>query len=401
MLTALKVKNATAKQKLYRLYDSHGLYLQVNPSGGKYWRYKYYVGAGTQRKEKTLSIGVYPEVTLMQAREAHLIARDLHNQGKDPSFEKQKKLRAANISKINTFGTLAEQWFQTKSHSWSGVHIVRQQRLLFVDLADLHNTPITDLKGPEIRLCLQKMIDRQVYESAIRALYIVGQIFNQAIALDKVEYNPAPALKPTLPKPNVKHYSAATDTTSLRSVIARIWNHPGRPLTKYALRLLPLLLVRTGELRKMEWCEIQNDATWKIPGSKINKTKRDHIIPLPSQAVKILDHIREQPGSQHSKYVFPNTRSLTEPMSNNTMRQAFRDAGISKDEATPHGFRASARTILAEEFDYPIEWIEHQLAHTVKDPNGTAYNRTHFLKPRRKMLQAWADHIFKDIEDQH
>ena len=143
MLTDQKVRNTTAKQKAYRLYDLHGLYLHVNTSGGKYWRFKYYILGGNQRKEKTLSIGVYPEVTLKQARDAHLIARDLVNQGKDPSFEKQKELRAAKKSKNNTFGKLAEQWFQIKSHNWSEVHIVRQQRLLFFDLADLHNTPIS------------------------------------------------------------------------------------------------------------------------------------------------------------------------------------------------------------------------------------------------------------------
>jgi integrase len=397
MLTALKVKQARPGPKRYKLWDEKGLYLEVQPNGSKYWRYKFRLTRGENRIEKLLALGVYPEISLSKAREKLHSARQLVAIAKDPTLEKAKAKRLAAVSHLTSFGAIGKNWFKQRANTWSKTHCDRQRRLFFVDLLPLHDTPISELTGPEIKACYAKMEARGIYESIHRANYIAKQIFDQAIALDLTISNPAEALKKTLTPGVSRNYAAATSVDGVKAIVQRIWDYPGSTLTRSALRLLPMLLVRTSELRKMEWEEIREDGVWCIPAQKM-KRNRDHLVPLPLQAKTVLEGLRDNKVRSISRYVFPNTHSALKPMSNNTILQAFRACGVTREEASPHGFRASGRTILAEVFKYRIDWIEHQLAHKVRDPNGTAYNRTEFLNERRAMLQAWADLIVPDLE---
>ena len=251
--------------------------------------------------------------------------------------------------------------------------------------------PIKDIKAPELLTCLRRVESRGALEFALRIRTIAGQVFRYAVATGRAERDPSGDLKGALPQPKEKHHSAITDPKEVAPLLTAIDGYQGQFVVKCALRLAPLFFVSPGELRNAEWSEIDLDeAVWNIPASKM-KMNEPHIVPLATQAIEILTELKQLTGE--SRYVFPSGRSFARPMSNNAILAALRLMGFSKDEMSGHGFRALARTILDEVLQVRPDFIEHQLAHAVRDPNGRAYNRTAHLAERRKMMSIWADYL--------
>ena len=390
-LTELKVRKAQPREKMYRLSDQKGLYLQVHPNGSKYWRYKYRVRKNGRLRETLLALGTYPEISLAIARERHWHAHQMRTEGRDPATVRRQQKELERMQAGDTFGAVGEDWFVTQSAVWSETHRERQERLLTKELAPLFSIPIRDVKAPLLLSVIRKIEDRGVIETARRTNQIASQVFRHGIALGMTEADPAAQITRALRHAKPGHFAAVTNPDELGPLLATFDVYRGTPVVRAALKLTPLLLVRPGELRHMEWSELRlDDATWTIPGTKM-KRGRDHVVPLATQSLSVLRDLRALTGNY--RWVFPSARSASRPMSEVAVLAAMRRMGISKDEATPHGFRATARTMLAEVLDYRTELIEHQLAHAVRDATGEAYNRTRFLPQRREMMQAWADYL--------
>jgi integrase len=385
-LTDIQAKAAKAKEKTYRLSDEKGLYLEVTTTGRKYWRYKYRFAG----KEKKLAIGVYPEISLKAARLEHEKARQLLREGIDPSANKQALKASTQVNKSNTFASVAREWITTRLHDKTEGHQRRVTRAVENDLIPkLGPLDINSINAPTLLQAIRTIEERGALETAHRTKQIAGQIFRYAIAIGKAERDPSADLKGALKNPIKKHFSAITDPKGVSKLLLAIDEYTGSIHVKSALKLSALWFCRPGELRHLEWANINND------GNRVElvseKTKQHHIIPICSQAREILDQLEAIRGK--SKYIFPSTRGASRCMSENTLRVALRSMGYSNEEMTAHGFRAMARTLLDEELDYRIEWIEQQLAHVVKDPNGRAYNRTMHLAQRTEMMQRWADYL--------
>ncbi len=387
MLTNTAAKQAKPKDKPYRLSDEKGLYLEVHSNGSKYWRLKYRYGG----KEKRLAFGVYPEISLKRAHEKRSEARDLLADGIDPGEVKRaEKLRRKTLA-TDSFGAIAQEWFEKEKPHWSQSYCKRARRIIEKDLAALYIRPIAEIAAPELLSVLRKIESRGAIDTAHRAKQIGGQVFRFAIATGRAERDPSRDLQGALAKPIKTHLAAVTEPDELAVILRVLDGYHGTPVVRAAIRLAPLVFVRPGELRNMEWTELNLDeGTWLIPGAKM-KSGKDHIVPLAAQSIVIIEEIH--PLTSRSRYVFPSARSGHRPMSDNAVLAAFRRMGIPKEELSGHGFRATARTILAEVLEYPADIIEHQLAHAVRDANGRAYNRTSFLKQRREMMQKWADYL--------
>ncbi|MCZ6656795.1 MAG: integrase arm-type DNA-binding domain-containing protein [Gammaproteobacteria bacterium] len=387
MLTDTAARQAKPKEKPYRLSDEKGLYLEVHPNGSKYWRMKYRYGG----KEKRLAFGVYPEVSLKRARGRRSDARDLLVDGVDPSEAKRAdKLRTKTLG-ANSFGAIAQEWFERERPHWSESHTTRVKRIVEKDLAALNARPIAEITAPDLLTTLRRVEARGAIDTAHRAKQTAGQVFRYAVATGRAERDPSRDLEGALARPIKTHRAAIVDPTELGTVLKVLDGYQGTLVVRAAIRLAPLVFVRPGELRHMEWAELNlEDGVWLIPGSTM-KTGSDHIVPLATQSIAIIEEI--EPLTSRSRYVFPSARSTHRPMSDNAVLAAFRRMGIPKEELSGHGFRATARTILAEVLEYPAHLIEHQLAHSVRDANGQAYNRTTFLKQRREMMQRWADYL--------
>lgn len=390
MLTEVKVKQAKPKSRSYKLADGGGLYLEVATNGSRYWRYKYRALVDGRRKEKRLALGVYPEVSLKQARDLHASAHAMVSRGGDPSALRQQEKQEARTS-VQSFLTIGQDWFETQSPNWSTTHTQRQQRLLKQDLAPLHQCPIDAIKAPDVLRVLRIIESRGAIESAHRAKQVASQVFRHAIAMGLLEVDPAATVAAALRKPVRSHHAAITDPEPLGELLRGIDGYRGTPVVRTALKLTPMLFVRPGELRHMEWSEVDLDkAEWLIPGPK-TKRGRDHYVPLASQVIELLKGLRYLTGN--SRYVFPNPRSAERPMSENAVLYALRGMGVTSEQATPHGFRATAKTMMEEQLEMRTDWIEHQLAHAVRDATGEAYNGTKFLSQRKKMMQDWADYL--------
>lgn len=387
-LSDVAVRNAGPKEKPYKLADGRGLYLEVSPTGGRYWRLKYRFGG----KEKRLALGVYPEVTLKAARRAALEARDLLAQGTDPGEVKRQEKVARKVGAANSFRAVAEEWVVKKRPHWSQSHIERLTWIFDATLFPyLGHRPIAEITPPELLAALRRTESRGALETANRAKQVAGQVFRYAVASGRAERDPSQDLKGALASPKVKHHPTITDPMEVGDLLRAIDGFTGTPTVKAALQLSPLLFVRPGELRHMEWAEINWEAErWEIPAEKM-KMRLPHIVPLCRQALAILREL--QPITGRGRYVFPSARGASRPLSENGVRTALRTLGYTNEQITPHGFRAMARTLLDEVLGYRVEWIEHQLAHAVKDANGRAYNRTSHLKDRVKMMQGWADYL--------
>ena len=387
-LKALEVKQAKPKEKPYRMYDGLGLFLEIRPNNSKYWRMKYRYAD----KEKLLAIGVYPTITLKEAREARLQAKKLLSKGIDPSAKKQADKRAIKEAGANTFDALADEWYLTKMLDKSASHQKRTKSLITTHLLPAFGKiPIKDITSPLLLNALRKIEAKGHIETAHKTKQTAGQIFRFAVATGRADRDPSIDLKGALKAVKVKHHAAIIEPEAVGKLLIALDNYQGSPAVMAALKLSPLFFCRAGELRHMEWEEIDwNKKQWELPAEKM-KMREPHIVPLCKQAIKTLQHLQAITG--RGKYVFPNPRSGSRPMSENAVRTALRTLGYTNEEMTPHGFRATARTLLDEELGYPFELIEHQLAHAVRDATGRAYNRTQHLKQRHEMMQGWADYL--------
>ncbi|MDF1817651.1 MAG: integrase arm-type DNA-binding domain-containing protein [Immundisolibacteraceae bacterium] len=387
-LSDTTVRQAVAKERDYKLFDGNGLYLLVKKNGSRYWRYKYRFGG----KEKTLALGVYPRVTLKQAREAHHKAVDMFAKGIDPGLAKQLSKLSIREASENSFEAVGHEWLAKHLPNLSVSHTTRVRRITDMELFPfIGHRPIGEITPPELLAALRRVESRGAIESAHRAKQVAGQIFRYAVATGRAERDPSQDLRGALAAPKKTHLAAITDPKEVGPLLLVLDGYKGTPEVRAALRLAPLTFARPGELRHAEWAEIDFDqAEWRIAGEKM-KTGNDHIVPLARQSVDALREI--EPLTGHGRYVFPSARSLQRPMSENAVLGALRRLGIPKGEMTGHGFRAMARTILDEVLGYRVDWIEHQLAHAVKDVNGRAYNRTKHLGQRREMMQRWADYL--------
>ncbi|KZZ58873.1 integrase [Oleiphilus sp. HI0125] len=394
-LSNTQIKNAKAREKAYKLFDGEGLYVEVTPKGAKYWRLKYRFGG----KEKSLSFGVYYDnpnnvkhVSLKDARKKRDEAREQLHEGYDPAELRRKEKLAKAVGVGNSFAAVADEWYQRELPHWSKGHAVRVERFikkyLNPSLGKRHIAEITPL---ELLQTLRKKESEGAVDTAHRVKQTAGLIFRFAVATGRAERDPSQDLKGALAKPVESHFSAILDKKELGVLLRAIDAYSGGIYVKTALQLTPLLFCRPGELRHMEWSELDLDkGLWEIPAEKM-KMKLPHVVPLSDQALELIKEIKLIESK--SKYVFPSPRDWRRPMSDNGVRTALRALGYSNDQITPHGFRSIARTLLDEELGYRVDWIEHQLAHAVKDTNGRAYNRTTHLNQRVEMMQAWADYL--------
>jgi integrase len=388
----MEVDKAKPGSETRKLYDGKGLLLIVTPAGGKWWRFNYSIDG----KRKTISFGTYPEISLSQARERREEARKLIAIGIDPSMNRKAVKSAKDELSANSFELIAREWHekQKAENAWTADHAITIMNRLEKDMFPwIGSKPITEVMAKDIRTILDRVKSRGVVETARRCRTIASQVLTYAISTDRAVYDVAASLRKHLPPTSKtrKHMASVTDPKELAPILRAIDTYPGGFAAQCALKLLPLVFVRPGELRHMEWAEIDLEAAeWNIPAAKM-KMKQPHLVPLSSQAIEILTELKPLTG--HSKYVFPSTRTNTRCMSDNTINAAFRRMGFDGETITGHGFRATARTILDEVLQFRVDFIEHQLAHAVKDPNGRAYNRTAHLIERRKMMQTWSDYL--------
>lgn len=386
-LSEVKVRTTKPGKKPYKLFDGGGLFLLVTPSGGKLWNFKYRF----DNKEKKLALGPYPEISLLDARQRRDEARRQIAHNIDP-VAVRKAQKQAKTEELETFEVIGREWHAKFTQTWTPGHTTTIMSRLERDLFPwIGNRPINQIKAPELLAVLRRVESRGALESAHRIRTIAGQVFRYAIATGRAERDPAADLKGALPQPKEKHHAAITDPKEVAPLLRALDGYQGHFIVKCALKLAPMLFVRPGELRNAEWVEIDLDgAVWNIPAHKM-KMKQAHMVPLCHQAIEILTQLKELTGA--SRYVFPSARSFARPMSNNAVNAALRRMGYDKETMTGHGFRAMARTILDEVLHIRPDYIEHQLAHAVRDPNGRAYNRTAHLEERRKMMQTWADYL--------
>lgn len=387
-LTDTAVKNARPLIKPYKLFDGGGLYVEVSPKGGKWWRLKFRFAG----KEKLLSLGVYPYVTLKSARERRDEMRTLLADGIDPS-EHRKSVKSQILDRAaNSFEAVALEWHAKHSPTWAESHADRTMRRLKNDLVPwLGRRPVAEITAREILTCLRRVEDRGALDTAHRALQNCGQIFRYAVATGRADRDPTTDLRGALPPVKGGHFAAVTNPERAGDLLRAFDGLEGSFVIRCALRFAPLVFVRPGELRKAEWKDIDLDAgEWRYEATK---THTQHVVPLATQAIAILRELHPRTGS--GRYVFPSYWGKDRPMSDNAILSALRRLEIPKEEMSGHGFRAMARTILDEVLGFPQHLIEHQLAHAVRDPNGRAYNRTAHLPQRHEMMQAWADYLDK------
>lgn len=386
-LTDTKVRSLKNRAKQYKVADGRGLFLVVSPTGSKYWRFRYrFVD-----REKSLAIGVYPDISLAEARDKAHEARKLLANEIDPGADKQNKKRARKLAAANTFEAIAREWFRKYSAQWVESHGGRVLNRLEKDVFPyVGSRPITELSAPEILTVLQRIESRGAIETAHRTHQNFGQIFRYAIATGYAQNDPCPHLRGALKPIQQRHHASIVDPKKIGDLLRAIHSYEGFFVTKCALRFAPLVFVRPGELRQAEWCEINLEAAeWRIPAEKM-KMREQHIVPLAKQAIEILQELHMLTG--RGKYIFPSIRTSKRPMSENTVLGALRRLGYTTDEMTGHGFRSMASTLLNEQ-GWNRDAIERQLAHAERNNIRAAYNYAEYLPERRKMMQHWADYL--------
>jgi integrase len=390
-LNEVKVRNAKPKEKPYKLSDSEGLYLYITETGGKLWRFKYrFDNDGKGKKEKLLALGSYPGISLLNARQRRDDARKLLANNVDPGAVR-KAQKQAKIEDTETFEVISREWHNKFKSTWTEGHALKLMRRLELDLFPwLGARPIKDITAPELLAVLRRTESRGAVDGAHRLRGICNMVFRYATATGRAQHNLAQDLIGSLPPAQKRHLAAITEPNEVANLLRAIDNYHGSFIVRCALRISPLVFVRPGELRHMQWDELDFEkAEWHIPAAKM-KLRQPHIVPLSTQSIEILNEIKPLTGS--GIYVFPG-RTSSNPMSNNAILAALRNMGYTAEQMTPHGFRAMARTILDEVLQVRPDLIEHQLAHAVRDPLGRAYNRTQHLPERRKMMQVWADYL--------
>lgn len=387
-LTDMAARNAKGKEKPYKLAAGAGLYLQVMPNGNRYWRMKYR-HAG---KEKLLSIGVYPEVSLKEACDKRDAARAQLRDGKDPSEEKQLGKLKAQLSADGRFGAVALEWLETRGDLAESTRSKAKWMLETYAFPWLGKRAIEDISTAEILAVLRRLEAQDKIESTQRLRQICGQVFRYAVATGRLDRDPTAALRGALKTAKNRHYASITDPSKIGELLRAIDGYTGQLTTLCALKFAPLVFIRPGELRKAEWSEIDFEGSqWCIPAEKM-KMGVAHIVPLSRQALAVLRELH--PLTSKSRYIFPSVRSLRDPMSENTVNAALRRLGYGTDDMTGHGFRSMASTLL-HEMGWTSDAIERQLAHAERNPIKAAYNRAEHLPERRRMMQAWADYLDK------
>jgi integrase len=387
-LSDTAIRNAKPGEKPYPLRDEKSLYLIVTPSGSKWWRLDYRFAG----KRNTLSMGIYPDVTLKAAREKRDDVRRLLAEGIDPSEHRKIQKAALHERAGNSFEVVAREWFSKFSPNWAPSHSSKIIRRLEAEVFPwLGGRPIAEITAPELLRTIKRIESRGVLETAHRTLQNCSQVFRYGVAHGLCDRDPSGDLRGALPPVKGRHFAAIIDPGGVAKLLRSFDDFKGSYIVLCALKLAPLLFVRPGELRKAEWASIDLDAAeWRYT---VTKTDTAHLVPLATQAVAILRDLHALTG--HRRYVFAG-RNPANPMSENTVNAALRRLGYdTQKDITGHGFRAMARTILHEELNQKPEVIEHQLAHAVPDALGTAYNRTKFLKERKAMMQLWADYLDK------
>ena len=391
MVTASDVAGAKPKAKPYKVADERGLFLLVQPNGGKWWRLKY--RRPDTGKENLLSLGVYPDVSLKQARERRDAARKLLAEGMDPGAQRQADKAAQQAAATNTFEAIAREFIERRLASKAESHRSKvQRRLELYVFPYLGKRAVSAITAPEILGVLHRIESRGTLETAHRALQNIGQVIRYAIATGRATFDPTPSLRGALQPVSKVNMAAPTDPVAVGAILRALEAFQGGPVVQAAANLLPLVFCRPGELRTMKWADVGLDAAqWSY---MVSKTKTAHVVPLSSQALAILRDLQPLTGHLAGGYVFPGGRSSLRPLSNAAINAALRRLGIdTKTELTGHGWRAVARTLLHEHLGYDPHVIEHQLAHAVPDALGTSYNRTKFLKEREAMMQRWADYL--------
>lgn len=399
MLTELACKAVVCPpdKKRVRLSDAGNLYLEVSPAGSKRWFWKY-TFAG---KEKRLALGAWPTVPLKQARMDRDDARKLLSKGHDPAKLRQLERLEARASSENTFEAVARELHKTKASGWSAQYAARWLERMEKDLFPwIGSVPLPDITAPMLLNVMRRIEKRGARETAHTLRKTSGQVFKYGIATGRCARNPAPDLHGALQPVNTKHMAAVLEPKAAGDLMRAVHDYPGQPVTRAAMILSALLFQRPGNMRMMEWAELDLDAgMWAIPAAKMKRrldgklNGRPHFVPLPKQAVQVLRDLHPLTG--HSPYVFPSLVSIKRPMSENTVRVALRRMGFANDDMTPHGFRAMARTIMVEELDVDPDVIEAQLAHGKSGPLGEAYDRAQYMAKRRTMMQQWADYLDK------
>ena len=384
-LTDKSIRTARHSDKAVRLFDGGGLYLEFAPKGGKWWRLKYRFGG----KEKRFSLGVYPHVTLKQARERRDEAKKLLANGIDPSVQRKASNAAVTERAANSFEAIAREWFASFSRKWVKGHSDKVLRRLEHNVFPyLGARPIAEITTPELLVVLRKVEGRGAIETAHRTKQNCSQVFRYAVATGRAERDPTVELRGALTPVRERHHPTITDPKAIGALLRAIVGYDGSLVTRCALRLAPLTFVRPGELRRAEWPEFDFDkAEWRIPAERM-KMREQHIVPLSTQAVAVL--IELQPLTGRNRYVFPGARTNGRPMSENTVNAALRRLGYASDQMTGHGFRSMASTLLNEQ-GWHRDAIERQLAHAERDNVRAAYNYAEHLPERRRMMQAWAD----------
>jgi integrase len=387
-LTDVKIRNAKPIDRHVKMFDGGGLFLLITPKGRKGWRFKYRFND----KEKLLSFGIYPTISLSDARSMRDEARKLVAKGIDPSSARKEEKQARASDAQNTFEVVAREWHDKNYNSWVPKHGDQILRRLEMNIFPyIGSMPIAHIRPLDLLRALQKIELRGANESARRIKQNCGQIFRFAVSSGRAERDISTDIRDALAPVISSNHSAIVNENEVGGLLRAIDSYDGYKVVKYALQLSPHVFVRPGELRRAEWTEIDFEkAEWNIPAHRM-KMKKPHLVPLSGQAVEILKELNNLTGT--GRYLFPGVRSPERPISDNTLNAALRRLGYDKSEMTVQGFRAMARTILDEILEVRVDFIEHQLAHIVRDANGRAYNRTKYLKQRRAMMQKWSDFL--------
>lgn len=383
-LTDTAIRQAKPAEMPYKKTDEKGLFILIQPTGAKWWRLKYRFGG----KEKLLSLGTYPQVTLSQARAIRDQYRVMLAQGIDPGEQR----KATKKAKADTFEAITTEWYGRHAPTWAPAHAKRvKERLDNHVLPYLGDKPISAITAPMVLEVLRRMESAGKLETAHKTKQSIGQVFRYAIATGRAETDPTPSLKGALPPTRPDHFPALLDPIAIGAVLRQFDGYGGYPSVRCGLRLGPMLFCRPGELRQMKWADLDLPAgEWRFT---LSKTRQAHIVPLSKQAIAIINEMAPLTG--HGIFVMPSQRSPTgeRPMSDAAITAAYRALGIEQDVLVAHGWRATARTLLVEQLKFPVDQVEQQLGHQVKDALGRAYNRTTFLEERKAMMQAWSDYL--------
>lgn len=390
-LTDVAIRNAKPRAKPYKLGDSLGLFLLIATGGGKLWRLKYRIHG----KEKTLAIGVYPQVGLADARRRRDEARQLLLDGKDPGVEKRRAKVRAQMQASNTFSAIAAEFCEKRKRDgqkgWAPATATRSEYLLSLLRGSIGNMPIAEIEPIDVLAAVRRIESKGKLESARRTLQLAGAVFRYAVATARLRSDPTRDLKGALTSPSVTHYGAILEPSRVGDLLRAIDGYDGQPISKLAMQIAPHVFVRPGELRHATWEEVDfENALWTIPAAK-TKMRKDHLVPLSRQVLAMLKQVHALTGPKG--YLFPSIRSRARPMSDNTINAGLRRLGYSTDEMTAHGFRSTASTLLNESGKWHPDAIERALAHGDSDRVRAAYHRGAHWNERVAMSQWWSDYL--------